>query len=251
MLIERIKNLSITSSLLRDQPTGWLHQDHQTSGTHWIQKRRLITGSMKTDFGMKRIEITKSREHKCTWSKDSYSQDISSVSKPSCLLSTVRWLPIPDMLGIRIRRLTSLSFHQVRLCKLLGMVNSFSSEDWQSLKSRTPTHYQRQLNLIKNLLLHFHQLVTPKYWCAQLFAHIWVASQSHILEPIKVGYACATDLYMINSVVSDKAQLKQTYHISTTLCMDQSCVLKSRSSLTSHPFTCMSEMHWFDYRCWL
>ena len=63
---ERIRNLSTTFFALIDQLTGSLHQDHQTSEILSTLKPRPITGSMKIDFGTRRIETMKSREPRCT-----------------------------------------------------------------------------------------------------------------------------------------------------------------------------------------
>merc|ERR1739838_1188089 len=76
--------------------------------------------------------------------------------------------------------------------------------------------------------------VTPAFWCALPFAPIWVAFQYHISVLTKDGYAFAMVPFTINSEESDKDQLKQTCHTLTTLCTDQSCALRSKSSQTSH-----------------
>ena len=70
---ERIKNLSITSSVPNDQPTGWPHLDHPTSAILWTPRPRSTTGSTKTEFGTRPTETTKSEEPKSTCCKGSSS----------------------------------------------------------------------------------------------------------------------------------------------------------------------------------
>jgi len=169
---EKIKNWLITCCARRDPPTGSLHLDHPISVTHSIPKPRRITGTTKTEPGTKRIETTRSEEPKFTCCKDSYSQAMSWVSKPSSPSSTGRWSPTPDISETPTRRSISLNYHQARSCKLLGMVNSFSLEDWPWPKSKKQRHCQNQLSSIKTPWPHCQMPVTLRSWCAQLFAPI-------------------------------------------------------------------------------
>ena len=202
---------------------------------------------MRTDFGTRRIGITKSREPKCTCSRDSFFHHMPSVSSASFQLSTIRLSLILDTLEIHTRKWTSLNFHQVRFFKPLGTVSLSSSEDSQFLKSRTPTPFQTLHCSIKNLWLLCPMQETQAYWYAQLFAPIWDVFQCHILVPIKDGYVCATDPSTTNSVEYDKDQPKQTCHISTTQYTELPCALRSKYSPTSHQFNGMSESsHYFE-----
>jgi len=250
---ERTRSLLTTFSAQRDQPTGLLLQDHLTSEIHLTPRPRLITGSMKTDSGTRRTETTRSREPKCTCSKDSSSHLTFSVSRPSSPSSTTRWSLELDISEIHTRNLISPSSHRVNASKLLGTVKSSSLEDWLSLKLKIPMLSQRPPSLIKSRLLLFPTPVTPKSWCAQPFALIWVAFLFHILEPTRDGFACAMDQSMTSSEESDKDQLKLTCHTSTTPCSAQLCALRSNSSLTSHPSssTCESGVQDCSWNSWI
>lgn len=183
---------------------------------------------------MKSPRIMKSREPKSTCYKVSLSAPTSSELKPSSPASINKWSPEPDTLEIHIRSSISLNYHLVKSCKPLGTESSSSLEDLPSLKWRTPNHSQIQPFSIRSQLHHYQMLVTPTSWCAQLFALIWVAFPCPISEPTRVGFACVTVPSTISSEESDKDQLKTTCHTLTTPCTDQLCVLKSKSSPTSH-----------------
>jgi hypothetical protein len=208
---------------------------------------------MRTDSGTRRTETTRSRELKCTCSKDSSSPLTSSVSRPSSPSSTVRWSLELDILEIHTRNLISPSSHRVNASKLLGTVKSSSLEDWLSLKLKIPMLSLWPPSLIKSRLLPFPTLPTQRFWSAQPFALIWVAFLFHILEPTRDGFACAMDQSMTSSEESDKDQLKLTCHTSTTPCSAQLCALRSNSSLTSHPFSSMCEDRFQSnsWNCWI
>lgn len=155
---------------------------------------------MRTDFGTRRIKITRSREPKSTCSKDSFFHHMLLVSGALLQLSTINVFAVLDTLEILTRNWTLLNFHQVSVFKPLGMVSLSSLEDSQLVRWEIPMLFQTLLYLIKNPLLLFQMQVTPASWCARPFAHIWVASQCHILVLTRVGYACVMDQSMINSV---------------------------------------------------
>lgn len=141
----------------------------------------------------------------------------------------------------------SLNSHLVKSSKPPGTVRSSSLEDLLLLKSKIPTLFLSPPNWIKSPLPLCLTLVTLRFWYAQLFALIWVAFQYHILELTKDGFAYAMDPSTINSVESDKDQLKLTCLISTTLSSVQLSALRNNNSLTSHPFSSMCEH--IGYRC--
>lgn len=243
---ERIRNLLTTFFALIDQLTGSLHQDHQTSEILSTLKPRPITGSMKIDFGTRRIEITKSREPKSTCSKVLFFHLTFLVLKQSSLSSTTKWLPELDISEIPTRNSISLSCHQVRSSKPLGTVKSSSLEDLQYPRSENPTLFLQPPFLIKNPLPLFQMPVTPASWYAPPSAPTWVAFPYHISVLIRAGFAFVTDPSMTNSVESDKVQHKLTCLTSTTLYTDQSSALRSKSSPTSLPFSSMSERSWWN-----
>jgi len=183
---------------------------------------------------MRKAKIMKSRELKSICFKVSCSAATSLESRQSLLASINKWSPELDISETHIRSSTSLSFHLVKFCKHLGTENSSSLEDLLLLKLRKVMHSQTQLSLINNQLHLSQMLVTQTSWSALLFALIWVVFQFPISEPIRVGFASVTVPSTISSEESDKVQLKITSHTSTTPSTDQSSVLKSKSSPTSH-----------------
>ena len=129
----------------------------------------------------------------------------------------------------------------MKFFKLLGTEKLFSSEDLLFLKLDKKMPFQQLPYWIKNHLLHFQMLETHKFWCALLFAPIWVAFQCHISELTRDGFAYVTVPSMISSEELDKDQHKLTCHTSTTLCTVESFASKSRSSQTSHQSISTSE----------
>jgi hypothetical protein len=87
---EKIKNLSTILNVPRDQLIGSPHQDHPTLEIHLILKLKLITGSMRIELGMKRIETMKLEELNCIWLKDLFFLHMFSVLKQSPLLFTTK-----------------------------------------------------------------------------------------------------------------------------------------------------------------
>jgi len=243
---ERTKSLLTTFSVPRDQLTGSLPQDHPTSEILLIPRPRPITGLMRIDSGTKKTETMKSRELKCTWCKDSSFQLTLLESRLLSPSFITKWSLEPDILETPTRNSISLSSHQVNASKLLGTVRSSSLEDLPSLKLKIPTPFHWPPNWIKSLSPLFPTLVTPRFWSAQPFAPIWDVFQYHILVHTRDGFACVTDPSTTNSEESDKDQLKQTCHTSTTRSSAQSSVLKSNSSLTSHQSSSMCESACWD-----
>merc|ERR1711988_1063091 len=98
----------------------------------------------------------------------------------------------------------SLSFHPVRSSRLPGTERLSSLEDLPRPRSRRPDRSQTPPFSIRSQPLLFQMPVTPKFSSAPPFAPILVASQCHILEPTRDGFAFVTVLSMTSSEESDK-----------------------------------------------
>lgn len=184
----------------------------------------------------------KSRELRSICCKALSSVLTCSVWRPSSQYYISRWSRELDTSVTPTRSSISLSFLPVRSSRPLGTESSFSLEDWQSLRLRKLALSQTLPFLIRCPWLPSPTPRTPRSSCAQPSAHISVASPSPILVPTRVGFACATVPFTINSAEWDKVPPRPTCPTSTTPCTDPSCALRSRSSPTSPPSSSTFEL---------
>jgi len=196
---------------------------------------------MKTEFGMKRIVITKLDVPKSICFKVSFLVTTCSVLRQLWQWFTTKWSLGLVTCVTHTKNLTFLNCHQARLPRLPGTARWFSFVVWPRAKLTSQTHCLTQLLLTRHLLLPSRQQATPQCFAALQFAPIWAASQCLISAPTRAGFVFATDLCTISLVALDRVQQQVTCLTLTIRCTGPFFVLRNKFSLTNPASSCMYE----------